>query len=118
LVKVVFVKRCCKRHSKNTVYAAAKQANNIFLSFYCAGCSVHLGVLKEHIKKPVGVAIAVSVQFVIMPLLVFLVARGASMPSVPAIALVVTTSVPGGSLSNVLSYLIKGDMALRFVYLK
>uniref|UniRef100_H2YTN3 Ileal sodium/bile acid cotransporter n=1 Tax=Ciona savignyi TaxID=51511 RepID=H2YTN3_CIOSA len=79
------------------------------------GCAVDLEVLKVHIKRPIGVGVAGVCQFIIMPLIVFGLARALRLHKVAAVVMLVTASVPGGTLSNILAYLIDGDLALSML---
>ncbi|CAK8688089.1 unnamed protein product [Clavelina lepadiformis] len=79
------------------------------------GCTVEITELKAHLKKPIGVGIAALIQFILIPLIVFGIAKASNLPKVPAVVALVTTSIPGGTLSNILAYLIKGDMALSML---
>ncbi|XP_039264967.1 hepatic sodium/bile acid cotransporter-like [Styela clava] len=79
------------------------------------GCSVEIDLLRKHIKKPIGILVAGFTQFILMPLIAFGLAKAANLSSVPALATLVTASVPGGILSNILACLIKGDMSLSIL---
>lgn len=78
------------------------------------GCTVDLTVLKQHLKKPIGVIASAVTQFGLMPAIAFGIAKGLNLTAVPAMATLLTASVPGGSLSNILTYLARGDMSLRY----
>ncbi len=63
-------------------------------------------------KNPMGVAVGLTGQLVILPLLAFGVASLLELPPVYFMGLVLVACCPGGSSSNVFSMLIKGDVAL------
>ncbi|MFC2947369.1 bile acid:sodium symporter family protein [Virgibacillus sediminis] len=64
------------------------------------------------LTKPVPVLIGVAAQFIIMPLAAFSIAYLLDLPPAVAAGLVLLGSVPGGTSSNVMVYLAKGDVAL------
>jgi BASS family bile acid:Na+ symporter len=64
------------------------------------------------LKNPVPVIIGVGAQFVIMPLAAFAIAYMMSLPPELAAGLVLLGSVPGGTASNVMVYLAKGNLPL------
>ncbi|MGP4078427.1 bile acid:sodium symporter family protein [Pseudalkalibacillus sp. R45] len=64
------------------------------------------------LKKPVPVIIGVAAQFIIMPLIALALAFIMNLPAELAAGLVLLGSVPGGTASNVMVYLAKGNLAL------
>lgn len=64
------------------------------------------------ITNPVPVIIGVCAQYVIMPLAAFLIAYMMNLPAELAAGLVLLGSVPGGTASNVMVYLAKGNVPL------
>ena len=64
------------------------------------------------IKRPMPIFIGVLAQFVIMPLGAVAVAKLLGLNPMLAVGLLMLGSVPGGTTSNVVSYLAKGDVAL------
>lgn len=77
------------------------------------GCTVDVSQLGEHIRRPIGVLLALVCQFVIMPLVAFLLALAFSLDDVPAMAVLLCGCCPGGNLSNIMSLLVHGEMNLR-----
>ncbi|WP_223643527.1 bile acid:sodium symporter family protein [Planococcus sp. 4-30] len=63
-------------------------------------------------KSPLPVVIGVAAQFLIMPLVAFGIAYLLKLPAELAAGLVLLGSVPGGTASNVMVYLAKGNLAL------
>lgn len=63
-------------------------------------------------KRPIPVVIGVVAQFVVMPLLGLLVASVLGLPAALAAGVILVGCCPGGTASNVVSYLAKGDVAL------
>ncbi|XP_068581375.1 sodium/bile acid cotransporter 4 [Cebidichthys violaceus] len=79
------------------------------------GCTVEVSQLGEHIRRPVGVLLALVCQFVIMPLVAFLLALAFSLDDVAAMAVLLCGCCPGGNLSNIMSLLVNGEMNLSIV---
>ncbi|MFK9090686.1 bile acid:sodium symporter family protein [Bacillus salipaludis] len=67
---------------------------------------------KEVFKRPKDVAIGVVGQFLIMPLLAFLLAKGLQLSPEIAVGVILVGCCPGGTASNVMTFLSKGDVAL------
>ncbi|CAH0142072.1 bile acid:sodium symporter family protein [Peribacillus simplex] len=64
------------------------------------------------ITKPLPVIIGVCAQFIIMPSVAFLIAKLMNLPAELAAGLVLLGCVPGGTASNVMVYLAKGNVPL------
>ncbi|KAM9832565.1 sodium/bile acid cotransporter 4 [Neosynchiropus ocellatus] len=79
------------------------------------GCTVDVGQLGEHIRRPIGVLLALVCQFVIMPLVAFLLALAFSLDDVAAMAVLLCGCCPGGNLSNIMSLLVHGEMNLSII---
>ncbi|URM31582.1 bile acid:sodium symporter family protein [Cytobacillus firmus] len=62
--------------------------------------------------KPLPVLIGVCAQFIIMPLVAFIIAKLLNLPAELAAGLVLLGCVPGGTASNVMVYLAKGNVPL------
>uniref|UniRef100_A0A4W5JZV3 Solute carrier family 10 member 4 n=1 Tax=Hucho hucho TaxID=62062 RepID=A0A4W5JZV3_9TELE len=75
------------------------------------GCTVDVSQLGEHIRRPIGVLLALVCQFVIMPLVAFLLALAFSLDDVAAMAVLLCGCCPGGNLS-IMSLLVNGEMNL------
>ena len=67
---------------------------------------------KVVLKKPLPVIVGVGAQFIIMPLVAFALAHLLKLPPELAAGLVLLGCVPGGTASNVMVYLAKGNLAL------
>ncbi|MGC8846864.1 MAG: bile acid:sodium symporter family protein [Candidatus Hydrogenedens sp.] len=63
------------------------------------------------VKRPHWVLLGTIAQFVIMPLLGFLIARGLQLPANLAIGVILVGSTPGAMASNVISYMAGADVA-------
>ncbi|XP_023679516.1 sodium/bile acid cotransporter 4 [Paramormyrops kingsleyae] len=79
------------------------------------GCTVEISQLGEHIRRPIGVLLALVCQFAIMPLVAFLLALAFSLDDVAAIAVLLCGCCPGGNLSNILTLLVNGEMNLSVI---
>lgn len=66
----------------------------------------------EVFKHPKSVIIGVVGQFVIMPAIAFALAKCFDLPADLAIGVILVGSCPGGTSSNVMTYLAKGNTAL------
>ncbi|OSI10660.1 bile acid:sodium symporter family protein [Neisseria zoodegmatis] len=66
-------------------------------------------ILGEH---PKAVLIGVIAQFVIMPLTAYALAIGFNLPPEIAVGVILVGSCPGGTASNVITYLARGNVAL------
>lgn len=63
-------------------------------------------------KRPIPVVIGVVAQYVIMPLLGWGVSMALGLPPALAAGVILVGCCPGGTASNVVSYLARGDVAL------
>lgn len=66
----------------------------------------------EVTKNPKAVIIGVIAQFVVMPSIAFALAKSFNLPADLAIGVILVGSAPGGTSSNVMTYLAKGNTAL------
>lgn len=67
---------------------------------------------QEVFRRPKDVAIGVLAQFIIMPLLAFILASILPVSKEVAVGIILVGSCPGGTASNVMTYISKGDTAL------
>lgn len=84
------------------------------LSIIMFGMGLTLSVddFREVVKRPVDVGIGVFCQFLIMPLLAVLLTQIIPMSPEVAPGVILVGCCPGGTSSNVMTYLSKGDVAL------
>lgn len=66
----------------------------------------------EVFKRPKSVVVGVIGQFVIMPAIAYGLAKGFGLPADLAIGVILVGSCPGGTSSNVMTYLARGNTAL------
>lgn len=64
------------------------------------------------LRRPRDVAVGVAAQFLCMPLAAWAIARALDLPDEIALGVVLVGACPGGTASNVIAYLAKGDVAL------
>ncbi|XP_078266674.1 sodium/bile acid cotransporter 4 [Rhinoraja longicauda] len=79
------------------------------------GCTVDMPSLGGHIRRPLGVLLAALAQFLIMPMVAFLLALAFSLDEVAAVAVLLCGCCPGGNLSNIMALLVNGDMNLSII---
>ncbi|XP_060792588.1 sodium-dependent organic anion transporter-like [Neoarius graeffei] len=82
------------------------------LVIFALGCSVEVSKIWLHLKRPWGILVGLVCQFIIMPLTAYLLALAFSVSPVQAIAVIVIGSCPGGTISNIVTYWLDGDMDL------
>ena len=76
------------------------------------GMTLKLSDFKVVFTKPKAVIVGICSQFVIMPLLAFVLVTLFQLPTDLAVGVILVGSCPGGTSSNVMTYLAKGDVAL------
>ncbi|WP_432288202.1 bile acid:sodium symporter family protein [Aminobacter sp. BA135] len=76
------------------------------------GLTISAKDFSEVARRPFDVAIGVLGQFLIMPLLAVLLTMVVPMPAEVAAGVILVGCCPGGTASNVMTYLGKGDVAL------
>ena len=76
------------------------------------GLTLNLQDFKIVFSRPKDVIIGCLAQFTVMPLLAWLLTRLFSLDEALALGVVLVGCCPGGTASNVITYLAKGDLAL------
>ncbi|MEK5184839.1 bile acid:sodium symporter family protein [Solibacillus sp. FSL R5-0691] len=76
------------------------------------GMTLKLDDFKLILQYPKGVIIGIISQFVIMPLLAFALAKIFNLPPEIAVGVILVGCCPGGTSSNVMTFLAKGNTAL------
>lgn len=84
----------------------------IALIMLCMGLTLTLPDFSLVIRRPLPIVVGVLAQFVIMPLGAVAVAKLLGLNPMLGIGLLMLGSVPGGTTSNVVAYLARGDVAL------
>ena len=104
--------------------AAAVQWPTLFIPFkggitpllalimFGMGITLEADDFRRVVRRPAAVAIGVTLQFLIMPAVAWLVARVMGLPSDLTAGMILVGSVSGGTASNVICYLAGADVAL------
>lgn len=84
----------------------------LMLIMFGMGLTLRLPDFALVLKRPLPVIAGVILQFTVMPLLALGIATVLDLPPQLAAGMILVGSVPGGTSSNVVTYLAKGDVAL------
>lgn len=76
------------------------------------GLTLSKSDFKEVVRRPVDVLIGVLGQFIIMPGLAWLLCQALRLPPEIAVGVILVGCCPGGTASNVMTFLARGDVAL------
>ena len=76
------------------------------------GTTLSVGDFQSAAKRPRAVLIGMALQFLLMPLLAFVIGHALRLPRDQFVGLVMVGTVAGGTASNVITYLAGGDVAL------
>ena len=87
---------------------------SIFLGIvmFGMGMTLQLADFKAILKNPKEVLIGALAQFTIMPALAYILAKIFALPPELAAGVILVGTCPGGTASNVITFLAKGDVAL------
>lgn len=84
----------------------------LMIVMFGMGLTLKLEDFKVVFTRPKDIIIGAIAQFTIMPLLAFLVSIAFKLPPELAVGVILVGTCPGGTSSNVMTYLAKGDVAL------
>ncbi|XP_023358892.1 sodium/bile acid cotransporter isoform X2 [Sarcophilus harrisii] len=87
----------------------------LFLIMISLGCTLEFSKMKAHFWKPKGIAIALVSQYGVMPLTAFALGKIFQLNNIEALAILICGCSPGGTLSNMFSLALKGDMNLSIL---
>ncbi|GAB3721044.1 bile acid:sodium symporter family protein [Nocardiopsis nanhaiensis] len=76
------------------------------------GLTLRFGDFAMIVRRPVPLLTGVVAQYLVMPALAWAVAMVFGLPAEIALGLILLGSVPGGTASNVVAYLARGDVAV------
>ena len=76
------------------------------------GLTLKLSDFREVFRRPKDVFAGFLFQFTVMPLIALLLAKLFHLPAELAVGVILVGTCPGGTSSNVMTYLAKGDVAL------
>ncbi len=87
---------------------------SILLGVIMFGMGLTLSVedFKAVFKQPFAVFVGVAAQYIIMPGIAYLLAVGLNLPPAVAVGVILVGCCPGGTASNVMTFLAKGNIAL------
>ncbi len=81
----------------------------------CMGLTLTLGDFRRIGRMPKAVAIGFAAQYTVMPLLAWGLANALNLPPHFAVGLILVGCCPGGTASNLVSYIADADVALSVV---
>ena len=76
------------------------------------GLTLKMDDFKVVFSRPKDIIIGFIAQFALMPLIAFLLAKAFNLPTEIAVGVILVGTCPGGTSSNVMTYLSKGDVPL------
>lgn len=79
---------------------------------FCMGMTLKTDDFRMVFRRPKDVLVGCLAQFTVMPLLAFALTKVFSLDAALAIGVILVGCCPGGTASNVITYLAKGDLAL------
>jgi BASS family bile acid:Na+ symporter len=79
------------------------------------GLTMEAADMVEAVQSPRQVAVGVALQFTVMPLLAFAISRLLPLPTPLAVGLILVGCCPGGTASNLVTYIAKANVALSVV---
>jgi BASS family bile acid:Na+ symporter len=82
------------------------------LVMFGMGLTLTFGDFARVFRRPKGIAVGVLAQFTVMPLLAFSLALLFDLPPELAAGVVLLGCCPGGTASNVITYLARGDVSM------
>ncbi len=97
---------------KLTVFNQSLIVIGLTLIMFVMGLTTKKEDFKVVFTRPKDVLIGVLAQYMIMPALAYFLSRLFNLPAPLAVGLVLLGTCPGGTASNVMTYLAKGDVAL------
>ncbi len=87
---------------------------NLLLSvvLFTMGTTLKVDNFVSVFKNPKEIILGISAQYIIMPLLAFTLAKIFSLDAALTVGIILVGTVPGGTASDVITFLAKGDVAL------
>ena len=79
---------------------------------FAMGTTLKINDFRRVLLRPLEILAGVCAQYIVMPLLGFLLALAFGTSPLVAVGIVLVGSCPGGTASNVITYLARGDLAL------
>jgi BASS family bile acid:Na+ symporter len=82
------------------------------LVMFGMGMTLTWGNFAEVLKRPESIGLGVALQYLVMPFLAWIIALALDLPPQVMAGLVLVGACPGGTASNVVCYLARGNVAL------
>ncbi len=79
---------------------------------FCMGATLTFKDFKQVVKTPKLIGLGILLQYTCMPLLAFTISKVLQLPTEQLMGMVIVGSCPGGTSSNLITYLSKGNVAL------
>lgn len=79
---------------------------------FAMGTTLEMDNFIQVFKSPKEILLGISAQYLIMPVLAFIIANIFSLEAALTVGLILVGTVPGGTASDVITFLAKGDLAL------
>ena len=79
------------------------------------GLTVNINQFKDVLKKPQWIFITVLLQYSVMPMLAYFIAKFLNLSSEISLGFIILGSCPGGTASNVITYLCNGNVPLSLM---
>ncbi|XP_041464096.1 solute carrier family 10 member 6-like [Lytechinus variegatus] len=99
----------------NELVTLLTQATNILILVFlmiAMGCTIEFKDLKETFRHPAGFFVGMLCQFVLMPLIAFCLGLAFKLETGGALSALILACCPGGTLSNLFTYWVDGDVCL------
>jgi BASS family bile acid:Na+ symporter len=84
----------------------------LIIIMFCMGITLKVADFRRVLKRPKVIALAVVLQFLLMPLAAFSISKIFDLSDELLVGMVLVGAVSGGTASNVIAYLAKADVAL------
>ena len=79
------------------------------------GLTVNINQFKDVLKKPQWIFITVLLQYSVMPILAYFIAKFLNLSNEMSLGFIILGSCPGGTASNVITYLSNGNVPLSLM---
>lgn len=79
------------------------------------GLTVNIDQFKDVLKKPQWILITVFLQYSVMPILAYFIAKVLNLSNEMSLGFIILGSCPGGTASNVITYLCNGNVPLSLM---
>ena len=86
----------------------------LILVMIASGCRVKSEDLLYHLRRPWCILVGMGCQYILLPLLAFCVILVFSLDPNEAVAVMISSTCPGGPVSNLGTMAMEGDVSLRY----